>query len=122
VFIDGRARQVAGFAREPSDSQIDGDYGLAAKGRQLERARSCRCDVGVSVKEVSGRASLVCFSQSLQTRVVIGSDSPARAVYLKLYFDFQERVCLNLNLIRRSRVTFHNPSDIHRNCIPVSLR
>jgi hypothetical protein len=39
MFIDGRTRQVAGFAREPSDSQIDGDSGLAAKGRQLERAR-----------------------------------------------------------------------------------
>jgi hypothetical protein len=75
VFIDGRARQVAGFAREPSDSQIDGDYGLAAKGRQLERARSCRCDVGVSVKEVSvarlsSTADLI-FSQN-HTRVVIG--------------------------------------------------
>ena len=31
-------RQMAGFAREPSDSQIDGGCGLAAKSRQLERA------------------------------------------------------------------------------------
>jgi hypothetical protein len=33
-----QTRQMADFAREPSDSQIDGGCGLAAKGRQLERA------------------------------------------------------------------------------------
>jgi len=41
----GGTRQMAGFAREPSDSQIDGGCGLAAKGRQLERAGEARWEV-----------------------------------------------------------------------------
>ena len=44
IGIDGfGTRQMAGFAREPSDSQIDGDCGLAAKSRQLERAARWWC-------------------------------------------------------------------------------
>lgn len=59
------------FAREPSDSQIDGDGGLAAKIRQLKRARSWR---------QSRRERMVCQSERVVFAVSARAARPCRFV------------------------------------------